>query len=179
MGQSMGFGILASPNAVYKRKNRWLMKIDGIADDGTSALPPSKGARPGLTFKEMEAQHLNETIFFPSKTEWKPVQLTLYDLNVKGSGGGKCKNRGKAAFEWIKKIYDPENGIWKPCCASDFKKDCILEMYDGCGEILETWTFENAWPQVIEWGELDMSEGNIVLLDITLRYDRAYLKIED
>jgi hypothetical protein len=172
MAQSMGFGILASPNAVYKRKNRWLMKIDGIADDGTSALPPAKGARPSLTFKEMEAQHLNETIYYPSKTEWKPIQLTLYDLNI--SSGG-CTNKGKKVFDWVKKVYDPENGGWVAPCDVEFKKDCRLEMYDGCGEILETWIFENAWPQVVEWGELDMSEGNIVMLDITLRYDRAYL----
>lgn len=177
MAQSMGFGILGSKNVVFKRKNRWLMKIDGISDDGTSALPPSKGARPSITFKEMEAQHLNETIFYPSKTEWKPIQLTLYDINV--TGGGGCTNRGKKVFEWVKKVYDPENGDWKPACDAEFKKDCRLEMYDGSGELLETWIFENAWPQVVEWGELDMSEGNIVLLDITLRYDRAYLVKDD
>ena len=49
-------------------------------------------------------------------------------------------------------------------------------MYDGCGEILETWTFENVWPNNIEWGELDMSDSSYVTIDLTLRYDRAYWK---
>ena len=47
-------------------------------------------------------------------------------------------------------------------------------MYDGCGEMLEKWIFENVWPNNIEWGELDMSDSQYVTIDLTLRYDRAY-----
>lgn len=160
----MGFGILAQGDTLFKRKNRWMFKIDGIVDDGTTALPPLKGARPSLTFKEMEAQHLNETIYFPSKPEWKPVTLTLFDIN----------DRGSKVIDWIKMVYDARTGNWSPSCTSSFKKTCTLELYDGCGNVCESWTFENAWPQVIEWGELDMAESGIVTIDVTLRYDRAY-----
>lgn len=164
MAQTMGFGILGEGGTTFKRKNRWLFKIDNVSDDGASALPPLKSARPSLTFKEMEAQHLNETVFFPSKPEWKPVTLTLYDIN----------DRGNKVVDWIKTVYDAKEGTWSPSCDGQFKKRCTLEMYDGCGDVCETWTFENAWPQVIEWGELDMADAGIVTIDITLRYDRAY-----
>ena len=138
MAQTMGFGTWV--DKLCKRKNRWIFKIDDVVDDGASALPPLKSARPSLTFKEMEAQHINETIFFPSKPEWKPIQLTLYDID----------GRESKVIDWVKQIYDAENGTW------------------------ETWIFENAWPQVIEWGELDMADSSVVTVDITLRYDRAY-----
>lgn len=164
MAQQMGFGVLGQGNTTFKRKNRWIFKINDVSDDGTSALPPLKSARPSLTFKEMEAQHLNETIFFPSKPEWKPVQLTLYDID----------NRGTKVIDWIKKVYDVQTGDWSPACDTDFKKNVTLELYDGCGNTCESWTFENAWPQVIEWGDLDMADAGIVTIDITLRYDRAY-----
>jgi len=170
MAQTMGFGVLAEVQTVFKRKNRWLFKIDDVSDDGASALPPLKSARPSLTFKEMEAQHLTETIYFPSKPEWKPIQLTLYDIKVDGT------DRGSKVFDWIKKIYDPkiDTGNWKASCDGTFKKRCTLEMYDGCGMLCEKWTFENAWPQVIEWGDLDMADSSVLTIDITLRYDRAY-----
>ena len=176
MAQPMGFGTLAKGATAFKRKNRWLFRIDGIADDGVRALPPSKAARPSLTFKEMEVQHLNETVFYPGRPEWKPIQLTLYDIIDEGN------DKGSLVVEWIKKVYDAQSGNWQPACGtgnvqipgSGFKKRCLLEMFDGCGNTCESWTFENAWPQVIEWGELDMSEAGIVTIDITLRYDRAY-----
>lgn len=168
MGQAMGFGTLGKSQTIFKRKNRWLFRIDDVADDGAQALPPSKSSRPSLTFKEMEVQHLNETIYYPSKPEWKPVQLTLYDIIDEGN------DKGSLVVDWIKKVYDATNGVWKPACGNGFKKKCVLEMYDGCGNVCERWIFENAWPQVIEWGELDMAEAGIVTIDITLRYDRAY-----
>ncbi len=175
MAQAMGFGILSSPNTIFKVKSRWMFNIQGISDDGTSALPPQKSARPSLTFKEMEAQHLNETIFFPSKPEWKPMQLTLYDIAL-----ANCDNsRAKAVVNWINVVYNANGGTWSPSCNGNFKKNCTLTMFDGCGNTVETWTFENAWPQVVEWGELDMAEASVVTMDITLRYDRAYIVNSD
>ena len=140
----------------------------GISDDGASLLPPLKSARPNLTFKEIEVQHLNETIYFPSKPEWKPITLTLYDI----------KKNNNPVFEWIKQVYNPRDGFWQPPILPGkdyFKRTCRLKLYDGCGEVVETWVYENAWPQTIEFGELDMSQSEVVTIDITLRYDRAYI----
>lgn len=165
MGRNMGFGNWT--DKLCKRKNRWLFYIDeggSVVDDGTNALVPIKSARPSLTFKETEAIHLNENIYFPSRPEWKPITITLFDL----------KGKENKITDWLKQCYDPETGDWNPPCDGTFKKRCKLELYDGCGEVIETWIFDSAWPQVIEWGELDMAESSVVTIDITLRYDRAY-----
>ena len=77
-GKDMGLGILNLPNTCFKRKHRWFVKFDDI--DYADILPPNKTARPTLSFKEMEAQHLNETIYFPGKPDWKPINLTLYEM---------------------------------------------------------------------------------------------------
>jgi hypothetical protein len=99
MGRNMGLGKFSS-DVCLMRKYRWLFFIDGVSDDGTSALPPDKGARPSLSFKEIEVQHLNEVIYFPGKPDWKPVQLTLFDL----------KENKNPVFDWIKKKYDTKKG---------------------------------------------------------------------
>lgn len=166
----LGFG-LGSERGCLKRKFRWLLKIDGISasdSGGVQSLPPEKSARPSLTFKEIEVQHLNETVYFPGKPEWKPISLVLYDMKL---------NRNPV-FDWLKKKYDPCEGTWSADYAGQFKKTARLEMYDGCGNVQETWVFENAWPNAIEWGDLDMSNSEYVTVDLTLRYDRAYIEGE-
>jgi hypothetical protein len=169
MGRRMSFDFgLEKPNACFKRKYRWLFKIEDVSAEGVNSLPPLKSARPSLSFKEMEAQHLNETVYFPGKPDWKPVALTLYDIR---------KNR-HPVFEWIKRVYDPQDGTWKPSVTSGkpFKiASTTLELYDGCGEPIEIWRYEGVWPQTIEFGELEMSNSDVIVCDLTLRYDRAYI----
>lgn len=161
----MDFG-LDGESACYKKKNRWLFIIPKIsADESVECLPPFKSSRPQFSFKELEAQHITETIYFPGRPEWKPITLFLYDLK---------KDTENPIFKWLKELYDPRQGTYKPSC-DGWKKDGTLEMYDGCGNVIETWTFENIWPQQIEFGDLDMGTSDLATCDLTLRYDRAYI----
>jgi hypothetical protein len=167
MGRKMNFDFgLESNNLCLMRKFRWLLRIPDVSADAIHTLPPEKGARPSLSFKEIEVQHLNETIYFAGKPDWKPITLTLYDLK-------KNKN---PVFEWLKKQYNPCNGEWYAPEPNTWKKAFArLEMYDGCGEVMETWMFENIWPNNIEWGDLDMANNEYVTVELTLRYDRAWI----
>lgn len=179
MGRDMGMGKLGGSDVCVMRKFRWLFFIDGVSDDGTNSLPPDKGARPSLSFKEIEAQHLNETVYFPSKPDWKPIQLTLFDIKVPG--------RVNPVFNWLKEQYDVCGGdpleevrsggmdIAKWKMTGNFKKTVRLEMYDGCGNLVERWWYQNAWPNNIEWGDLDMNTNDYVTVELTLRYDRAWV----
>jgi hypothetical protein len=166
MGRNMGIGVLGGSDICFKRKFRWMMYIDGVIGEGASMLPPDKAARPSLNFKEIEAQHLNETVFFPGKPDWKPIQVTLFDL----------KTNTNPIFSWLKEQYDPceDAGTWKRP-TGNFKRTLNIEMYDGCGNTMERWVVRNAWPNNIEWGDLDMSESAYLVVELTLRYDRAWI----
>ena len=169
--QSSGMGLGGIKAPCWRRKCRWYFYIDGIADP-INALPPQKSARPSLNVKEFQVEHLTETIYFPAKPDWKPVSLVLYD----------SKKSGNPVFDWLKILYDPDKGNWGSngikgnANGSGWKKKATLDMLDSCGNILETWVYENAWPNSIEWGDLDMASSEIVMVDLTLRYDRAYIK---
>lgn len=169
--------LVAGDKVIYKRKFRWIFRIDEITgENGSSwayAIPSIKAARPQYTFKEHGAQHLNEEIFFPMKAEWKPITLTLYDI---------VRNK-HPIIEWIAQVYranPSEDYNWYPSVSGEssaiqnpFKKLCYLELYDGCGNIVEKWKYENAWPQSVDFGDLDYSSSDVLLCTITLRYDRA------
>lgn len=163
---NMGLGELAT-TACFRQKFRWLFRIDGVSGPPSEALPPQRGARPSLAFKEMELNHIVETIPFPARPDWKPVNLTLYDI----------KKNSHPVFDWIKKVYNPckSDNIWSPSIGTDFKKIGRLEILDGCGNVSETWVWENIWPTNAEFGELDMSNSEVIVCELTLRYDRAYI----
>jgi hypothetical protein len=168
MPSTMGFDESFEDNC-FKRKFRWLLQIPKVSASGINTLPPSKSARPNLTFKTMEIQHLNETIYRASKPDWKPISLILYDI----------KQNQHPVMEWIKKQYDPSSGNWlKPESNEWVISSVILELYDGCGGVLETWVYENVWIETADFGELDMSDSEVVTCDLTLRYDRAYIQDE-
>lgn len=166
----MGLGVLAAPETIFKRRFRWMFRIEGICgDQGINVLPPLKSARPNLAFKNIEVQHLIEDVYLPGKPDWKPINLTLYEI---------CDSnmRGHPVWDWIHEIYQPYEGNYFPIINSNgvFKKTGELELYTGCGDIIESWTFENCWPEQINFGELDMGNNEVVTCDITLKYDRAW-----
>jgi len=168
---SLDFG-LQDDQVCQKQKFRWLFKIDGVS--GVSdALPPLKSHRPKLDLREQQIQHLVQQIYYPLKADWKTIQLSLYDIKVNEN----------PVFEWLRVLYDPCGDpewrpIYQPGCddGSCFKRNAMLCLYDGCGNVIESWRYENCYPQTIDWGELDMGNSEVVMVDITLRYDRACLQ---
>ncbi|MFM9726402.1 phage tail protein, partial [Streptomyces scabiei] len=59
--------------------------------------------------------------------------------------------------------------------ANNFKLDAAVELYDGCGNCLEKWFLNNCWPQSCDFQDLDMGSSDVLLAEMTLRYDRAYI----
>lgn len=178
MGLQFG---LQSQDICYKKKHRWMFATEEDLDEVGQfpIVPCSKGARPRLQFKETEVAHLTETFYFPTKPEWQTIEITFYDLR---------KNINNV-YRWLSRLYQPKNGVFKPIInsleftdnlgistsARPFKRTGLLELYSGCGEILESWTLENCYPQTIDFGDLDMASSDLVYIDVTLRYDRAYM----
>lgn len=160
-----GYGLEKSGSCLLKRY-QWLLYIPDVCVDGVNALPPSKSSRPSISFKEIEIPHLTETLARPGRPEWKPIPLTLYDLK---------KTYGHPVFNWLKKIYDAKEGRYYASMDNELLLDGHLDMLSGCGEVLETWYFENLWPQNIDFGELDMGNSEFVTCDLSIRFDRAYM----
>ena len=175
---SMGFQFgLEGESLCPKRRNRWLLKIDGVsADDteGVSVLPPLKSERPTIKFKESQVKHLIEDVYYPAKPDWQPIKLTLYDL----------KTGVHPVFEWIKIFYDPQQGtLYEPNRSlggfsgrNKFITNARLELYNGCGDLLERWVFEDVWPEVVDFQDLDMANSDYLTCELTLRYARAYIQ---
>ena len=161
-----------------KKKFRWEFSIPEVVADGAnsgiSTLPPEKGARPQLAFKDGEVRHISEDVFVPLKPDWKPVQLTVFDLDFKFH----------PIWNWIQHFYivnettarTVEPNTRQGRRNQSLFRTCDLKLYNGCGEVVETWVWQDAWIQTVNFQELDMTNSNLVMCDITLRFARAYVK---
>lgn len=161
-----------------KRMFRWLTIIEGVSASGIDSLPPLRGARPSITLKEGEARHLSENYYYPVyKPDWKPLPLTLYDLSSRTN----TVKTPHPVFEWLKQMYDPSIGRMVPSVytvgvgSTLIMPQIRIELYDGCGAMLEQWILEDVWPTSIDFRELDMNSVDICLCDLQLRYARAYI----
>jgi hypothetical protein len=167
----MGLGTLGNRDTIFKMRYRWLFEIDTFSqgENGSlPALPPKTGHRPNITFNEVKVEHLIETVHFPMKGDWQSIELTLYDVT------NTCE--GNQIVEWLKRIYDAAEGTYTPVVDGKYKiPSATLTLFDGCGTELERWTFENVFPIRIDWGQLEMGTNEILTVDLTLKYDRAYL----
>ena len=193
---NMGIGFASQ--VLFKRQNRFIMYIPGITHTLTGqraiskALVEEKSARPNISFKEVEVPHLIETIYFAGRPDWKPLKVTLYDVS-----------NGNPAWDWIRSLYgvyhieDFNTGGRSPSNSNisvqykgslnatslaggsldesqTFKRTIQIFMLDGCGNAIESWTYMHAFPTDIEFGETDMSANDVMKVNLTLRYDRAY-----
>lgn len=165
---------IKNPNMAFKRMFRFLFLIEGVSVyGGLSVKSPLKGQRPNFSFKEIALEHHSETIYMPGKIEWKPVQLTLYDTY-----NPQIQN-DNPVYQWIRSFYYPNDGQYGYAAQNtqpsmeQFKKSAYINMYDGNGCLIESWWFQNAWPQEVNFNECDMGDSGVMTIDLTLRYDRA------
>jgi hypothetical protein len=167
--------------SIFKRPFRFMFTLDNVVGnpnaDFLNVKPPSKTQRPSLSFKDITFEHLTETIHMPGKAEWKPINLSVYD--IAGYGGNNCKVMNNTVYRWIESFYNPQQGNFSYACSITpgvgFKRPCFITLYDGGGGLLEQWQFDNAWCQDVNFGDLDMGTSDVMMIDMTLVYDRAYL----
>lgn len=178
MGRNMGMGLLSSTNAIFKRKFRWTFQVDDICSGSKNySIPESfvkTASRPNLTIEETEINFLNGKMWIPGKGSWETVTITYYDLS--DGGGGDVTSGMQALYSWIATVYDFTKGedvLWQASNRREYAGVATLTMFDGCGNPLEAWFLRHAWPQAVNFGELDYSSSEECTIELTLRYSHA------
>jgi hypothetical protein len=57
-----------------------------------------------------------------------------------------------------------------------YKKNLTLSQLSPIGEVIEEWTLYGTFITEANFGSLDWSAEDVVMIDLTLRYDYAFLK---
>lgn len=163
----MGIGKLGRPDIIIKRKFRWAIRF--VTPLGEIPYHYVKlSARPQLDIEETEINFLNATTWIPAKGKWQPLSVTYIDTNAADM---------KPLYSWITSIHDFQDSVnLKNTEKSGWNSRAELEMYDGCGTLMEQWTLYSCWIQSINFGDLDYSSTEEATIELQIRYSEVNYK---
>lgn len=122
-------------------------------------------AKPSLTNGEVVLDHINVKRKLKGKSSWNSIAITMYDA-IMPSGA-------QAVMEWVRMHHESATG--RDGYASMYKKDITLRGLSPLGEVIEEWQIKGAYLSEVNFGSLDWSAEDVVMIDATLNYDWALL----
>lgn len=143
------------------RKFRWILQIDGV-----DAYTLKTAARPQLTFDEVVIDYVNTKRYVSGKQTWNPIAITTHDP-IAPSASQKI-------MDWVRINYEPLTG--RMGYASYYKKNISLKLLDPQGTVVQLWDIIGAWPQDVNFGDLDYASSDNAEISFTLRFDNAVLQ---
>ena len=160
---------------MFKRKFRWTFEVRGTGGCPFT-VPPyfvKLAARPNISFEETEINFLNDKTWIPGKASWEAITVTYIDVG--GSLGGDAAGANLGLYQWLLNVFDfsQDSKKFMNSQRTNYAGETTLTLWDGCGGRLEVWTLKDAWPQAINFGDLDYSSSDTVDIELTLRYSQV------
>ena len=143
-----------------KMANRFIMYIEGIP-----AYLVKAASRPSIDQGEVILDHINVERKLKGKSRWQDVTVTLYDPVVPSGA--------QAVMEWVRLHHESTTG--RNGYATTYKKQISLKQLSPLGEVIEEWTLHGAYITSANFGSLDWSGEESVMIEFGIRYDWAFL----
>tara|TARA_R100001129_G_C5235899_1_gene223997 strand:- start:307 stop:795 length:489 start_codon:yes stop_codon:yes gene_type:complete len=144
-----------------KVANRFIMFIEGIP-----AYLVKKASRPTYTAEEIVLDHINVQRKIKGKVTWSDVTVELYDPVVPSAA--------QAVMEWVRLHHESVTG--RAGYSDFYKKDVTFNMLGPVGDKVEEWTLKGAYIGEANFGEMDWSTQDPMMISLTLKYDYAILQ---
>jgi hypothetical protein len=197
MSTIIDFGIDQTNTGLYqpKARNKWkaiFTNLGGPRDDRTgmvstlsnaTAVSPNMNAitmqctnfsRPKLDFEEVALHRYNSVGYSAGKYSWSETSLTLED-DVTSYASRLLQQQIQRQQDLLgRNVTGLQYSLMNTATsASQYKFGCQLSMLDGGDGELETWYLQGCWFKSINWGDLDYSDGGIVKIECSIRFDHA------
>jgi hypothetical protein len=148
-----------------KYQHKFVLKIPGADGEGIPAFLIKTSAKPSLTNGEVVLDHINIKRKLKGKSAWNSIAITIYDAIVPSAA--------QSVMSWVRLHHESATG--RDGYASMYKKDIVLNQLSPLGEIIEEWQIKGAYLSEVNFGSLDWSAEDVVMIDATLNYDWALL----
>jgi len=163
--KAMGIGVVGRADMTFKRKFRFTFEIQGFCNNEKNVVPEdfvTVASRPNLTIEETEINHLNAKTWIPGKASWETITVSYMDV---------AQDEMRSLWNWLATMYD----FTDPVMLSqgerrDWDATGVLNMYSGCGTLLEGWELQHMWPTSINFGDVDYGSSDIATIELTLRF---------
>jgi len=161
MADVLSFDKIFYTNFEPKLANRFIMEIDGIP-----SFMVKTANRPKLESEVVELDHINLKRKIKGKSNWTDITITLYDPIVPSGA--------QSVMEWIRTGHESITG--RDGYADFYKKNIDFYMLGPVGDKVEQWKIVGAWISSAEFGDVDWSSNDPVMITLTLTYDYAILE---
>ena len=161
MADVLSFDKIFYTNFEPKLANRFIMEIDGIP-----SYMVKTANRPKLESEVVELDHINLKRKIKGKSNWTDITITLYDPIVPSGA--------QSVMEWIRSGHESITG--RDGYADFYKKNIDFYMLGPVGDKVEQWKIVGAWISAAEFGDVDWSSNDPVMISLTLTYDYAILE---
>jgi hypothetical protein len=156
---------LPPPDPDVKRAHRWRIEKFGAVDNLPILPSPDElllaksVTMPTFGFEEQSVLGGSIPYKFATKPAFSDLVVAFYDLI-----GLEPMIR-----KWQEAVWKPAQGIGQ---ADRYKDEVIVYLVDGQGSpVDDAWVFVNAWPKIINHGELTYDSSDFKLLTVTVSYD--------
>ena len=143
-----------------KKQHQFIMAIDGIP-----AYLIKSAAKPSIANGEIALDHINVQRYVKGKSVWSTLAISLYDPIVPSAA--------QAVMEWIRLHHESATG--RDGYSSFYKKEIKLRQLSPLGEIIEEWILHGTYITDANFGSLAWETEDVVSIELTLRYDWAFL----
>ena len=158
-----------------KRAFRFQVRVSPDANGATlPAYTVKKVTKPAFTIQESTHQYLNHTYYYPGRTEWSTVTLTLVDPVNPDAAKSLVEIIRAAGYSPAQDANDLET-MSKKKAGKAFGKMEIVQI-DAKGKAVETWCLHNAWVKDAKFGDLAYDSDDLTEVELEIRYDYASFK---
>ena len=152
-----------------KRNFRWK-----ITFDDRIAWWAKTTNTPSYEVSEIEHNFMDNKYYYPGRVSWNEINLTLVDpagnpvdvvqqtLNMLSLSGYNIKN-ANGVGGYITKDKAVRQGM----------KQLVIDILDGDGKTIESWTLKNPFIKSAKYGDLDYSNDELRTVEMQIRYDWA------
>jgi len=165
----------SNPLSEPKRQFRWIMTLGG-EDSVIETYAIKTVKKPSFSVSEVPHQFVAHTFYYPGRVTWNPVEVTFVDpvvpdqsaviTNMFVDGGYSVPKDENSITSFSKGKYVGAVGTPR------------IQQIDAEGATIEEWTLNNAFITELDYGQLDYSSEELVVLSVTLRYDYATFSTE-
>lgn len=164
MGGGTGRGGLLQPKTKQKFRVR-VFRFGPVNGGLELSQQVQTVSRPTGQQPAVQIHSYNSIGYYAGKFEWSAIDLTVRD-DITNSVSRLVGHQLQKQMNFFQQTT--------AAAGSNYKFEMTIEIMDGGNdEVLEKWNLEGCWLENVNYDGLDYSTGDIVTIQMSVRYDNA------
>ena len=148
-----------------KQQNRFIFEVDDITPYYVRA-----SSLPNVDNNPVAVDTINSEYFLKGKSRWQTISLTIYDPVYAMPGG--TPNGAAQLHTWLNEFHHNSSTDVDQLMQT-YKRDARLTYVYPMGTPGDNWILHGCFCSSINWGDMDVTSDDLVLLEVEIRYDWA------